>query len=295
MVSNHTDLVLAVLSPLFSSISTIFQSQATKQIHPLAVTGIGSILGSLILFLILFIRKERLNLKKIKENRKAIIMMTILRPLLGQLILAYGLSLTTGIKAIFFTKSEPYFVLFWHWAIKKERIKRKHFILLLFHIIGAILLSTGGNLMLNKPQIGDLLIIIAMGLLSLSYFYGKTLANNIGAQKSNAITMGIAGIFLLPFAFMATSSPLHSQHSTGWLYLLISVLLFNVVGLTFWFSSLKSVAPWIVSALRSIGPLVGAPVAYFIFGESLSFLQIFGGIIVLLTSFLIAREHLISH
>ena len=146
--------------------------------------------------------------------------------------------------------------------------------------------------MLNKPQIGDLLIITAMGLLSLSYFYGKTLVNNIGAQKSNAITLGIAGIFLFPFAFIFTSSPLHSQHQTGWLYLLISVLLFNVVGLTFWFSSLRSVAPWIVSALRSIGPLIGAPVAYFVFGESLSFLQILGGIIVLLTSFFIAREHL---
>lgn len=287
-------MVLAILSPFFSSISTIFQSQATKQIDPLIVTSIGSLFGSLILFLILLIRKRGLNLEKIKENRKAILIMTLLRPLLGQLILAYGLSLTTGIKAIFFTKSEPYFVLFWHWVIKKEKIKPKYLILLIFHVMGAIILSTGGDLMLNKPQIGDLLIIIAMGLLSLSYFYGKILANNIGAQKSNAITLGLSGIFLLPFALISNPFPFRSQHPTGWLYLLIFVLLFNIIGLTFWFSSLKSVAPWIVSALRSLGPIVGVPVAYFVFGESLSFLQIFGGIIVLLTSFFIAREHLNS-
>lgn len=220
--------------------------------------------------------------------------MTLLRPLLGQLILVYGLSLTTGIKAIFFTKSEPYFVLFWHWLLKREKVKPKYLILLLFHIVGAVILSTGGKFILNKPQVGDLLIILAIGFFSLSYSYGKILANNIGPQASNAITLGIAGIFLLPLTLIFNPFPFPSQHPTGWLYLLIWVLLFNVIGLTFWFSSLKSVAPWIVSALRSIGPLVGAPVAYFVFGESLSFLQTLGGAIVLFTSFLIAREHLRS-
>jgi len=288
----YSGLILAILSPFFSSTSTIFQAQAVKFLNPIIVASIGAILGSLILFFILFLRKEKINLGRIKKNYKEVIIMTVLRPLLGQLLLTFGLSLTTGIKAIFFTKTEPYFVLFWHWFLKKEKIKTSYLVLLAFHIIGAVVLSTGGNLVLNKPQLGDLLIILAMGLFSLSYFYGKTLASNVGSQLSNAITLGIAGIILAPFIFLVKPFPYPTLHPTGWFYLLVSILLFNVIGLTLWFSSLKTVPAWIVSALRAIGPLAGAPIAYFLFRETITPLQGFGGIMVLLTSFLIAREHL---
>lgn len=294
MSPHFSDLILAILSPFFSSISTIFQAQATKLLNPLIVSSVGAVLGSFLLFIILFFRKGKINVKKLKSHSKEVIIMVILRNLFGQLLLAYGLSLTTGIKAIFFTKTEPYFVLFWHWLLKKEKVKPKYLILLLFHIVGAVMLSTGGNFILNKPQIGDLLIILAIGLFSLSYSYGKTLANNIGPLTANAITLGIAGIVLLPFALFINTFPSPTLHQTGWLYLLVSVVLFNVIGLTFWFSSLKTVPAWIVSSLRALGPLLGAPVAFFIFRETLTYAQILGGIIVLITSFIIAREHLSS-
>lgn len=287
-----TDLFFAILSPFFSSISTIFKAQAAKELSPVIVTSIGGLLGSSILFTILFLRKNKIDFKNLKNNYKEIIILTLLRPLLGELLLAAGLSLTTGIKAIFFTKTEPYFVLFWYWALKKEKIKRSYLILLAIHILGAIILSTGGNLELNKPQIGDFLIIAAMGVFSLSYFYSKTLSKNIGAQLTNALTLGIAGIILLPFAFFIKPTVLSNFQPMGWIHLLVYVILFNVIGLTLWFSSLKSVPGWMASALRALGPILGAPVAYFFFQEKLSNVQIVGGIVVLATSFLIAREHL---
>ncbi len=294
MTPKNSDLVFAILSPFFSSISTVFQAQAAKLLNPIIIASIGAILGSLILFLVLLLQKKGVNFQRIIKNYKEFLIMIVIRPILGQLLLVFGLSLTTGIKAIFFTKAEPFFVLFWHWVFKKEKIKTSYFILLAFHIAGAVILSTGKSFMLNKPQFGDLLIILAIGLFSLSYFYGKTLATNVGSQLSNAITLGIAGIILFPFIFLVKPFPYPTVHPTGWFYLLVSVLLFNVIGLTFWFSSLKTVPAWIVSALRAIGPLVGAPVAYFLFGETLSPLQVLGGILVILTSFLIAREHLNS-
>ena len=77
----------------------------------------------------------------------------------------------------------------------------------------------------------------------------------------------------------------------GWIYLLSYVVLFNVIGLTLWYFSLKTVRPWIVSALRSIGPLAGAPIAFLLFGEILSTVQILGAFIVLASSSAIIYEH----
>ena len=161
------------------------------------------------------------------------------------------------------------------------------------HLVGAIILSTGGNLsIVNRAQIGDLFIIVSMALFASSYSFGKRLAENIGPIYSNAISMGIAGLILLPL--MAFSSVNKLVNPLGWVYLLVYVILFNVIGLTLWYTSLKTVKGWIVSALRYIGPILGAPVAYLLLKESLSFVQILGAIIVMFTSFFIVREHIRS-
>jgi len=284
-------ILFAILSPLFSSTATVFQTEAAKLLTPLVVVSIGGILGSITLFLMVKISGERIDGKTLRKNWKDLVSMTMLRPLFGGLVFAYGLSMTNAIKAVFFTKVEPYFVLGWHWFLLKEKIQKRHLILLAVHVIGAIILSTGGRLEVGKTQMGDFLIVVAMGLYSLSYIYGNRLARNIGAIKTNALTLGITGLVVLPFALLLSESSVWTN-STGWTYLILYIVLFNVIGLTLWYASLKSVKGWIVAALRSLGPLVGVPLAWFLFGETLTVTQMIGGIIVLITSALIAKEHL---
>jgi probable blue pigment (indigoidine) exporter len=102
--------------------------------------------------------------------------------------------------------------------------------------------------------------------------------------------MGIGGLILLPFAFLF-SPTLAWTSAIGWNYLIGYVIMFNVIGLTLWFAALKTVKGWIVSALRALGPIAGMPVAFLLFGETLTPIQIVGAAVVLATSFLIAREH----
>ena len=78
----------------------------------------------------------------------------------------------------------------------------------------------------------------------------------------------------------------------GMNYLLVYIALFYVFALPMWYASLQTVKGWIVSALRAIGPVLGAPFVYIFFGQTLSPLQIISAILVLLTSILIAKEHL---
>lgn len=290
-MNNYYDLLPAVLSPFFSSIATIFKAGAAKSLTPLIVVAVGGTIGSVILFLLAKFFREKLTFAKIKANWKDLLLVLIFRNLLGELAFTFGLSQTEAVKAIFFTKIEPYFVLIISWLILKEKIKGKHFLLLTVHLLGAVLLSTGGNIhIVGKAQLGDLLVILAMGLFASSYFFGKRLAQNLGAASSNAISMGAASLILLPLVLLSPF-PSFNTHSQGWVYLLIYVLLFNVISLTLWYMSLKTVQGWIVSALRYVGPILGAPVAFLLFGETLNSVQVFGATIIILTSFLIAREH----
>jgi len=291
--AEYYGLIFAILSPFFSSVATIFKTGSAKILSPLIVVGIGGIIGSVLLFLLASLFREKFSFAKMRKYWKELTYLTILRVLLGELLLTFGLSQTEAIKAIFLTKVEPYFVLLISWLFLKETIRSKHAVLLGIHLVGAVILSTGGNInILGRAQIGDLLIILAMGMFALSYKYGKRLAENIGSMYSNAISLGIGSLLVLPFVFIFPSPFQFINQSTGWLYLFIYVILFNVIGLTLWYKSLKSVKGWIVSALRYVGPILGAPIAYVVLKETLSLIQIFGAIIVLITSFLIVREHL---
>lgn len=292
MKTEYYGLLFAILSPFFSSVATIFKTGAAKSLSPLIVIVVGGIIGSILLFFIAKIFREKINFQKLKANRKDVLLVLLFRSLLGELFLTFGLSQTSAIKAIFFTKIEPYFVLILAWIFLKEKVQPRHLLLLSVHLIGAIILSTGGNInIVSKAQIGDLFIIIAMGFFASSYNFGKRLAHNAGPISSNVITMAIASVILLPFLFVFTK-PTAFANLMGWKYLLAYVILFNVISLTFWYASLKTVKGWIVSALRYVGPILGAPVAYFLLGETLSLTQIFGAAIIIITSFLIIREHL---
>lgn len=295
MDSNYSGLFFAILSPLFSSISTIFKAGAAKSLTPFVVMGIGGILGSVLLFLLAKILKEKNILKKIKNNWKVLVLVILLRNLMGEFFFTVGLSQTTAIKAIFFTKIEPYFVLIFSWLLLKEKIRSKYLLLLAIHLMGAVLLSTGGKFNpFTKAQIGDVFVIISMALFALSYHSGKKLAHNVGSISGNAVSLGIASIIVLPFVLLFFPLQRLTNQTSGWVYLFTYVILFNVVSLTLWYASLKSVKGWVVSSLRYIGPVLGAPLAYVLFKESLNAAQIIGAIIIITTSFLIAREHLKS-
>lgn len=288
----NSGILFAIISPFLSSISTIFKSAAVKALGPFAVLSFGSLLGALLLISYSLLRKQKFSFSHLKDNFKDFSLLILTRPILGELLFVFGLGLTLGAKAILFTKIEPYFVLFWHWVLRKEKVQVSQLILLSIHIGGAVLLSTGGDFTgVKSAQIGDLLIILAMGLFSLSYFPAKKVAVKIGATQSNSLILLVSGLFFLPFAFLFSSPQTFDFFTKGWAYLVLSTIIFTTVGLTLWFASLKSVKGWIVSALRSLGPIVGLPFAYFLFGEKLSGVQLLGGIIILSTSFLIAREH----
>lgn len=288
-MENYYGLMAAALSPFFSSVSTIFKSEAARDLSPLVVVSFGGIIGSIILFIIAAIRKEKISVKLLKSNLKDLSLLVVLRFIIGEVVMTYGLANTSAIKAIFFTKIEPFFVLILAWFILKEKIKPKHLLLLSIHLFGAILLSTGGLFL--TPHLGDLLIIIAMFCFAATYICGKRIAHSIGSTLGGAIPMGIASLILFPIALFSSYQNLFSYPSRGWEFLLIYVVLFNVIALTLWYFSLKVVKGWIVSALRYLGPIFGAPVAYFMFGQTLNANQIIGAVIIISTSLLIAREH----
>ncbi len=288
MAPDRSALLFALTSSVLSSLAVIFQCNATKSLGTLIVACFGPLSAGTAWLIFLRMRGRLPSWEKIKAARRSLILIIILGAFFRTLLFVHATALTTGIKAMFFSKVEPYFILFWLWIYKKESTSLAHILLLAVHILGAFLLSTGGSFSLGESQLGDLLIIIAMCFSGLAYISGTNSAQQIGGVQAAAIYQFVGGFVLLPFAIIFSDSASWSNLE-GWRYLSVHTILFHFLSLPFWFAAIKDLKGWVVSALRAVGPLIAAPFAWFFFGDELDTIQIAGGGIVLITSALIAR------
>lgn len=288
MITRRTAITFAILSSMLSSLGWVFQGQAVLALTPMVVASAQGLLSGLLYFAHLRWTGTKFPLGLVKQHARAIAEFTLLRGVLAGILLCYALLTTDSIKAMFFTKLEPYFVIFWSWLFTRQTISRYHAALLVVHIAGAVLLSTGGHFDLGHSQWGDLMVVVAVGLNSYTYMHAARLSKEMGAVHVNGISAIASGVCLLPLAIWLAPASAWNIFSLGWLNLLIVVLMFNVVALTLWYAALRHIDGWLVSALRAVGPVFAAPIAWYFWNQSLSEMQTLGAAIVLLTSAMLA-------
>jgi len=283
-------LFYAILSTCFSSTAILFQSLAAKELSLFQILAVVNILGGLTSYAIIIIKGEKINYRGMLDHKFELLMILFCRFLTGGVLFWMAMRLTVGVKAIFFTKAEPYFVLLWGCFLDGATVPAKHLLLLLVHFVGAVFLSGGDFAQLGTTQVGDLILVLAVSILALSYRYAGKLGKNTSSFHYSTVLQLVAGAIFLPFAFLTTSSIEWIGHGSAWLNLFASIILWNILGLPLWFSSLKSLEGWLVSALRAVGPLVATPIAFLFFDQTLTLMQGFGAFVVLATSFWLARE-----
>ena len=286
--SPHPAIYFAALSPLLSGVATVCFVRAAKELHPIVMLAYGSLFGAAILIVFTLLARRWKPIRFARKDLPLLLRVTFLRAIIGGVLFVYGASMTDATKVVFFTKIEPYVVLFLAWLCGEEKINRTELLLLTIHIFGALVLSTGGRLSsLGRAQLGDLLIISSTIISGYSYVDSKKLSMAIGPMLSSGLSVLLGGIFFLPWVYFAGLTP--GTWSPAWWYVIAHVILFYVIALSLWYAALPHIRGWVVSALRALGPLAGVPAAYLILGEQLSSTQLWGGAAVLLTSAFIGR------
>ena len=290
MSAFHQGIFFAVTSSICSSLSLILYSQAAKYLSPLLATVGSSVFGMFALGGILWLQGALYRLPEAKKFWKEISLIGLLRFGVGGYLLALSLTLTTSVNVMLLAKAEPYLVLLWFWLFEKGKVGRFELIMLGIHIVGAWLLSTGGRFVFEQAQMGDLVLLAGIFFYSLTYLLGKKVSQGIGAPLTSLLSQMAGALILVPILIFFWPETVHWQSRQGWMSLLVTVILFNVFGITLWYAALSRLRSWLVSALRVIGPLVAVPVAWIFLGEALSPVQVLGGLIVITTSALLVRQ-----
>ncbi|MBC8022385.1 MAG: DMT family transporter [Burkholderiales bacterium] len=107
------------------------------------------------------------------------------------------------------------------------------------------------------------------------------LASTTVVCLSAAATLGIASLF---------QAPRFPVEASGWIPVFLIALVSTVVAILAFFAGLKRVGPATASIVSTLEPVVTVALAWGILGESLSAIQVLGGILVLGSAAWLARR-----
>jgi len=282
---------LGVISGIFIGLSLVLMSYVTKSVHPFVYSSISNAIAIPFLFVIsLFFSGQGIK-DTISGNKKEFITIFMERSLIGGLLLVFGLSMSIAIRSVFVVQLEPLFVFLWSVLLLKERIRKSKLFLLSTLIIGAFLLVAGGDFgIFQSVLLGDFLVILALVFLSHSYLVSAKIMKQANAVRlqTGFMLLGIPFFIILALIFQPVSA-----FMVGWetLFLIIlSSVSFNVIGFPLWLLSLKHLKPWVVASAIMVQSVAGVLFSFVWLGQTLSLVQIVGGIIILISVYFISLK-----
>lgn len=283
------DLLLGLLVGALLGPSIVIMSHVTKTVHPFVYTTLSTAIA--IPFLIMVAHFFSSDGLKGILSRKGKDFLTVLLErfiIASGLLLTFGVSLTLAIRSVFLMQLEPAFVFAWSVLLLKEKVRKSKLFLIATLIIGAFLVTTGGDLnIFGSVLLGDLLIIMALALLSHSYIVSARLMKYANPIR---LYLGFALCALPVFAALAfVFLPLSSFYISQYHLLLIAAasLLFNVIGFPLWLICLKRLKPWVLASSLVVQTLAGAVLSFVWLGQMLSAVQLIGGVLVLISVYII--------
>ena len=279
--------ILAVIAAsALSSIGWILEEQAVRRLTPLPVVCVSNLLAGVCLIALGLRWGKGRFIDAARAVDLSFVAFSLVRCSLIAWLFGYCLTLTISTKIMFLTKIEPYVVLLIQILFYGHRTTPAHLTLLAVHVVGAVILSTGGVVHFSTDTLGDLLIFVGVVMNALLYVPSQKYSHKMGALYANGLSQLLGGIALLPFMIWLSGHNVgfSEAHFVGWSYVLGTVAVFYIASTSLFFFSLKEVPAWLASALRCVGPVIAAPIAWLVYNESLTAAQTFGALIVVVTS-----------
>jgi drug/metabolite transporter (DMT)-like permease len=203
--------------------------------------------------------------------------------LVNQFSFVYALKLGTATTVALILGTTPIFAAIISSVVGLERLSGRFWVATAIGFAGVALVALGSGGSLSSDLGGDLLaIVLAMSWAA----YSVTIVPLMRSYSPYRVSAVVLLVMCVPF--VAASSPqIASQDyaSLGWV--VWAGLLFAIVGPLFltnllWFTAVHRVGPSRATLFANFQPFVAAVFAYLILSESLHWVQVVGGVTILL-------------
>lgn len=243
-----------------------------------------AILAALIIGLYLLITKQRIQIKEVKKDLALIAISGMLMGF-NWIFLFEAYKYTTVSVSTLAYYFAPIIVMIVCPLLLKEKLTKKQIICFILSTIGLVLIIGISDLSLNSRHT----IGVLFGL-SAAVFYAAVIIINkyiksISGIHRTLIQFLAAIIVLFPYVLITSGITINNLEINGWICLLIVGIVHTGITYCAYFSSLKNLKGQTVALLSYIDPFVAVLIS-FLMNEKMTFLQIIGGILIILGTIL---------
>lgn len=175
---------------------------------------------------------------------------------------------------------QPIFAFAGTYFFYKERLSFKTIISALIAIMGSIIISFGDFKVSGMALFGDILALIACAFVTAYLLFGQDVRKRISLITYTFIVYSVSTIALFVYVVLIGES-LGPYPQADWLWFILLAIIPNLLGHTLFNWALKWVSTNVISIAVLFEPVGASILAYFVFSETLSSMQVLGGIIII--------------
>ncbi|KGR75028.1 DMT family transporter [Ureibacillus sinduriensis] len=176
---------------------------------------------------------------------------------------------------------QPLFAFIGTYFFFKEKLSVKTILSGIIAIMGSFLISWGDFKVSGSALYGDLLALIACGLITGYLLFGQDVRKRISLVTYTMVVYSISTICLFLYVLVKGES-FGPYPPMTWIWFLLLAIIPNLLGHTLFNWAVKWVSTNVISIAVLFEPIGAAALAYFIFAERLMISQITGGLIVII-------------
>ena len=239
-----------------------------------------AIIASITILLYKLIIDREISLPTIKKERYLLFLSGAAIGF-GWILLFQAYNFTTISVATLSYYFAPTIVLIASIILLKEKLTPIQIIYFLMATVGLIFIIGGDNFGADRMDFKGILFGLgAAAFYATVIILNKFIKTVTGIDKT-FIQLVVASFVLIPYVSLTTGIHISSLNSTEIINLLILGVFHTGITYYLFFSSLRDLSGQEVSILSYIDPLVAILVSVFIFSETISLMQIIGGIMIL--------------
>jgi len=279
-------LIFSFTIAILISLSIFFRKLAiTRGVPPLTLLIQFLIISSLLLSLNIFIfhKKYLKKIEGIKYREWKNIFLAGSLIFFGFFLSNSSLRLTSSINYSFLNKSNVIFIPLLAFLFLKERITKEKIMLIIIFAIGIFFITTSAQWII--PQPGDVLVILATLLFSIYNIMCKNLGRLVKSEILSWLVTSFAAIFSLMLSVILKINIFSSQE-IGLIFLsgLTEALIILLINKTI---QITNMTYYVLMIMFS--PFINLILGILWLNESIKFIQIIGGIILIASGIMVQR------
>ena len=165
--------------------------------------------------------------------------------------------------------------------IFRERLTKKQALCFIMSTLGLVLITGIGDLTAGSSHLTGILFGLGAAALYATVIMLNKFIKNVEGIHRTFLQFLAAIVVLVPYVALTPSEGLGVLDGMGWLCLLVVGFIHTGVTYCLYFSSLKELPGQKAAILSYIDPLIAVVISVTVLGESMSFLQAIGGVLIL--------------